>query len=595
MKCLKKIHKELGLIESRWPVKKTMHFIGKAKEKMLRADQIAMDGNPYTETMVSVYKVYEKRCRLSALVDFNELMLAVYEKFQQQPEFLREYQQRFKHILVDEFQDTNELQYAWIRSLVTPDNRVMVVGDDDQSIYSWRGANLTHVFSFEQDFSPVKVVRLEQNYRSTQNILSAANAVIGHNINRMGKQLWTDGSSGECLQLYYANHEYDEAEYLSGEAERWFSDGGNYDDIAILYRSNAQSRVIEEVFTRRNIPFRVYGGLRFFERAEIKDVLAYLRLMVNRMDDAAFERIINHPPRGIGQVSLGLVRDYARQNQISMWDSLQQLLLSDDLTGRSKQAFKQFVDLMDELSPLLDRDIAAFAETVVSRVELLQHYKKEPGDRGEFRVDNIQELISAMGQYRCSSDANPMLSFLSDIALDAGDGQASSQRGVRLMTLHAAKGLEFPLVLLVGMEEGLFPHKMSSFDADQIEEERRLCYVGMTRAMRRLVLTVSEVRRLHGQENYQRPSRFLGEIPGELIETVRLSSRPSTMVTPTSPAKSSEASPYHLGLRVRHHKFGEGVVLNYDSTGSGRVQVRFYEVGVKWLACEFAVLERIVD
>ena len=601
LRLLKKIHKALDLAESRWPVKKSLQFINQAKEKMLRSKQVVTDASPFVETMVTVYQQYEDTCHRSALVDFNELLLAVFEKFRQDEGFLNYYQNHFKHILVDEFQDTNQLQYAWIQLLATANNRVMAVGDDDQSIYSWRGADLTHVFSFEQDFLPVKVVRLEQNYRSTQTILSAANAVISHNVNRMGKELWTDSSIGEKIELYYAHHEYDEAEFLAGEIQRWFSVGGNYSEVAVLYRSNAQSRVVEEVLARRQIPFRVFGGLRFFDRAEIKDVLAYLRLIVNRSDDAAFERVINHPPRGIGQVSLALVRDYAKSHQLSMWCSMAELLGNSQISGRAQQAYTRFLDLIENLSrELVDNGpLESFAQQVIERSGLIEHYKNEPGDRGEFRIENVQELVSAMARYK-NDDANQSLLslFLSDVVLDAGEDVASAEKGVRLMTLHAAKGLEFKLVLLIGMEEGLFPHKMSSFDPEQIEEERRLCYVGMTRAMQRLVLTVSEVRRLYGQESYQRPSRFIVEIPEEYIDCVRLrigsNNRSETSKAVSSLASgSSNHSPYRLGQRVRHQKFGEGVITNYDSAGSGRVQIRFYNVGVKWLACEYATLELI--
>ncbi|MBF13745.1 MAG: DNA helicase II [Legionellales bacterium] len=595
-RLLKKIHKDLNLTESRWPVKKSQQFINQAKEKMLRSDQVATESNPFIETLATVYQQYEAICRRSALVDFNELMLAVYEKLHENEAFLNLYRQRFKHILVDEFQDTNQLQYAWVQLLSTESNRVMVVGDDDQSIYSWRGADLTHVFSFERDFLPVKVIRLEQNYRSTQTILSAANAVIGHNVNRMGKELWTAGGEGEKIQLYHAHHEYDEADFLVGEIQRWFSGGGNYDEVAVLYRSNAQSRVIEEVFARQQIPFRVFGGLRFFDRAEIKDVLAYLRLIINRCDDAAFERIINHPPRGIGQVSLTLLRNHAKRMEMSMWDAMTHLLNDNQVSGRSQHALCRFIELIESLAGQLAgmTSISEFAQQVIEQVALVSHYRSEPGDRGEFRVENVEELVSAMARYKTEQSGCDALGlFLSDVVLDVGQDASASDNGVRLMTLHSAKGLEFKLVLLIGMEEGLFPHKMSSFDPDQVEEERRLCYVGMTRAMQRLVLTVSEVRRLYGQETYQRPSRFITEIPANYVDTVRLRQTPSRLNMDLDQGPESQLPPYTLGQRVKHHKFGEGVVINYDSSQSGRVQVRFYELGVKWLACEYTTLELI--
>ena len=598
-RLIRRVLKSLDLDESRYPPRQAQWFINSRKDDGLRAKNIPEGDDPFQRTLLKVYRAYEESCERGGMVDFAELLLRSHELWLKNEGLLQHYRRRFHHILVDEFQDTNAIQYASVRMLAGPTGLPFVVGDDDQSIYAWRGAKIDNILRFEKDFPGTQVVRLEQNYRSTGNILKAANALIAHNSTRLGKNLWTDIGEGVPIRVYAAYNEQDEAQFVVERIKQWQEQGGVRRDVAVLYRSNAQSRVFEERLLMEAMPYRVYGGLRFFERQEIKDALAYLRLVENRDDDSSFERVINVPTRGIGARSVDLLRERARQDGLSLWRALQALLADKQQTARTLGALQAFVKLIDELD-LAVRGLQLFEQVdhVLHSSGLVDHYKAEKGDRGEARVENLEELVSAARGYMPEDleGMTPLASFLSHAALEAGEGQAEEWEDcVQLMTLHSAKGLEFPLVFICGMEDGLFPHERSADDLEGLEEERRLCYVGMTRAMRELYLTYAEQRRLHGMDNYGVPSRFLRELPAELVEEIR----PRVQVTrPYGSAVSAVVTPppsgLKLGQRVQHPTFGEGVVLDYEGEGShARVQVNFKSAGSKWLVVAYANLTTI--
>ncbi len=546
---------------------------------------------------MQIYQTYEELCQRFGLVDFAELLLRAFELLHNNELLRARYQQRFQHILVDEFQDTNAIQYEWLKLLAQHHRNIFVVGDDDQSIYAWRGARIENILQFEKDFPGTTVFRLEQNYRSTSTILTAANAVIDHNKGRLGKSLWTEGDDGEPVRLYAAFNEVDEARFVVDRIQSWVDTGQRRSEAAILYRSNAQSRVFEEILLDVGMPYRVYGGLRFFERAEIKDALAYLRLVASRQDDPSFERVVNVPTRGIGNKTLELVREYARTNQVAMWDAALALIHSHQLTARSTQALSRFVTLINDINtqvnglPLVDQ-----TDIMLQQSGLTDHYRKAKGEKAETRVENLEELVNAARNFEHDpeDDMDALTAFLTHAALEAGDTQAKEWEDcVQLMSLHSAKGLEFSSVFLTGLEEGLFPHQRSLQEPGRLEEERRLCYVGMTRAMRQLYITYAEVRRLHGREAYTSPSRFLGEIPRELIEEVRggFTMRPS-LDTDVRATDGETENGMRLGDHVRHQKFGDGVVLSIEGRGQyTRVQVNFEAVGSKWLVLAYANLQ----
>ncbi|MAT92496.1 MAG: DNA helicase II [Halioglobus sp.] len=595
LRLVKRVCRELGLDEARWPPKQALWFINGQKDEGLRAAHVDVPpGDLFAQTMVQVYRAYEGACERAGLVDFAELLLRAHELWLQRPEVLAHYQGRFRQILVDEFQDTNTIQYAWLRVLAGGRIPVMAVGDDDQSIYGWRGAKIENIQRFAEDFSDTRTVRLEQNYRSTQTILRAANGVIANNFGRLGKELWTAGEGGEPITLYAGFNEQDEARYIVEQLQAWSGDGNAHASAAILYRSNAQSRVLEEALIRQGIPYRIYGGQRFYERMEIRNALAYLRLVVNRGDDAAVERVINTPPRGIGSKTLDTVRECARERELPLWSAIAAVQEEKLLPARALGALEGFVVLLNELDSGTDElALEELVEHVIHVSGLVDFHRKEKGERGQARVENLEELVSAAKQFVAEEqDLSPLQQFLDNAALDAGDAQAEEhQDSVQLMTLHSAKGLEFPLVFLAGMEENLFPHRMSLDEPGRLEEERRLCYVGITRAMQRLFITYAESRRLHGSETFNTPSRFIREIPAELLQEVRLHgtvSQPVSSVTRAS-VPDTELS---LGQRVYHQVFGEGVVLNFEGRGaSARVEVNFDDEGGKWLVLQYANLQ----
>jgi len=605
LRLIKKIVKALELDENRWVPREVQYFINKHKDEGRRPQHLKDGGDPTQRQMIRLYAEYEQHCARAGAVDFAELLLRAFELWRDQPDLLRHYRARFRHVLVDEFQDTNSIQYAWIRLLVGSEGFPFAVGDDDQSIYRWRGARVENLQKYSRDFPQARLFRLEQNYRSTGAILDAANALIAHNSSRLGKNLWTSGGRGEAVKVYAAFNERDEADFVIARIQTWIAQGGARRETAILYRSNAQSRVFEEALIQHRIPYKVYGGLRFFERAEIKDALAYLRLIANRDDDASFERIVNLPTRGIGAKTIDALRETARGAGSSLWRAAG-AALGDAAAGRGSVALHGFLALIERLG----RDIEGMplheqVDHVINNSGLIEHYKKDKADRGEARIENLEELVSAARGYEPEDqELPPLQSFLAHAVLESGETQGDAWDDcVQMMTLHTAKGLEFPLVFLAGLEDGLFPHQRSLNELESLEEERRLCYVGITRAMQQLYLTYAEQRRLHGVDSYNAPSRFIQELPPALLEEVR----PRARVTPMAPLDRTSAQRERawrdpaepiagigvkLGARVRHGKFGDGVVLNVEGQGPhARVHVNFESQGAKWLMLSYANLE----
>jgi DNA helicase-2/ATP-dependent DNA helicase PcrA len=605
-RTIKRVIRGLELDENQWPAKQAQWFINSRKDEGQRPDHIEDYGDPFQKQMIRIYRAYEEACQRAGLVDFAELLLRAHELWLKKPQLLEHYRNRFQHILVDEFQDTNSIQYAWVRLLAGDRSRVFAVGDDDQSIYGWRGAKIENIQQYAKDFPGTHTVRLEQNYRSTGNILNAANALIANNADRLGKNLWTADDDGEPIQLYSAFNERDEARFITDQIQEWVDKTGVYRDCAVLYRSNAQSRVIEEAMIQAGLPYRVYGGLRFFERQEIKDALAYLRLIANRHDDAAFERVVNTPTRGIGERTIAAAREHARENNLSLWHAAHAVVEQKLLAARAVSALNAFLELIETLATDTDgMDLYEQLEHALHHSKLMAHYQKEKGEKGQARIENLEELVNAARYFERDEteeeeEMDDLSAFLSHAALEAGDNQTQgSQDGVQLMTLHSAKGLEFPIVFLCGVEEGLFPHQMSLEEPGRLSEERRLCYVGITRAREKLYITHAEARRLYGNETYPHRSRFVDEIPSELMKEIRLGG------SVAMPAQNYGYSSYdieednndtglHLGQRVFHGKFGEGVVLNIEGQGpQARVHVNFDDLGAKWLMMAYANLQTV--
>jgi len=597
---LRKLMKGMNLDEARWVPKEVMWFINARKDEGQRPHDLKNETDPTQRMFVRLYEAYQEQCDRNGVVDFAELLLRAYELWRDNADVLAHYRHRFQHVLIDEFQDTNTIQYNWLKLLAGSSGMPFAVGDDDQSIYRWRGARVENLQQYRRDFPTTELFRLEQNYRSTGNILAAANALIANNTGRLGKNLWTSGAQGDPVRVYAAFNERDEADFVVNRIRDWVAKGGRRAETAILYRSNAQSRAFEEALLTARIPYRVYGGLRFFERAEIKDALAYLRLIFNRSDDASFERIVNLPARGIGTKTLDTIREYARANASSMWQAAGACI--SDLGNRTGQNLHAFLVLIEQLEqqtkhlPLHEQ-----VDHIIHASGLIAYYQQDKADRGEAKLDNLNELVTAARGYEPEEHTGmtPLANFLAHAVLESGEDQADAwEDSVQMMTLHSAKGLEFPVVFLAGMEDGLFPHQRSIQDITSLEEERRLCYVGTTRAMKQLYLTYAEQRRLHGIDSYGTPSRFIKELPNELLEEVR----PRIQVS--RPIYSQARRGYveeevpttnmRLGQRVRHGKFGEGVILDLEGQGShARVQVNFERQGTKWLMLAYANLEPV--
>lgn len=614
LRLVKRVIGSLGLDEKKWPARQATWFINERKDEGQRPQHIEDYGDLYLKTHLSIYRAYEEACQRGGMVDFAELLLRAHELFLNNPALLNHYRSRFSHLLVDEFQDTNTIQYAWLRLLAGDNDNLVVVGDDDQSIYGWRGAKIENIQRFSTDFPGSRIVRLEQNYRSTGAILKAANSLISRNAGRLGKDLWTETGDGDAISLYASYNEVDEARYIVSRIEDWTKQGNNYREAAILYRSNAQSRVLEEALLRARLPYRIYGGQRFFERAEIRNALAYLRLIASRHADAAFERVVNTPTRGIGDKTVEEVRRRARAGGVSLWTAAESMVASAETAGRVRNAIGQFIELIEAIDAATrDVDLAELCATVIDQSGLRRFYEKEGGERGQARLENLQEMISAARMFDPENEfmfdstlpdapqAETLLDeFLNHAALEAGEGQGDpNQDCVQMMTLHSAKGLEFPLVFIAGMEEGLFPHMMSLEEPGRLEEERRLCYVGITRAMRQLYLTYAESRRINGSETFNRPSRFVSEIPSELVQEVRVKNTVMRPAIAARPARRRfegeiEGTALRLGQRVIHAKFGEGVVVSYEGEGrQARVQVNFSNEGSKWLMLAYANLQSV--
>ncbi|HDZ9469187.1 TPA: DNA helicase II [Vibrio cholerae] len=602
-RLLKRLIKAHNLDDKQWPARQVAWWINNQKDEGLRPAHInAFD--PVTQTYLKLYTAYQEACGRAGLVDFAEILLRALELLRGNQHIREHYQARFKHILVDEFQDTNAIQYAWLRMMAGAQSNVMIVGDDDQSIYGWRGARVENIEKFTREFPSVNTIRLEQNYRSTKTILQASNTLIANNSERMGKQLWTDGLVGEPISVYSAYNELDEARFVVSKIKGWQEQGGTLTDCAILYRNNAQSRVLEEALLQASLAYRIYGGMRFFERQEIKDALSYLRLINNRNDDTAFERVINTPPRGLGDKTLETIRFAARDRGCTLWDASIGLLNDQVLTGRAASALSRFVELINALEEEgIDMPLHVLTDHAVKTSGLLEMYQQEKGEKSKARIENLEELVTATRQFEKPEEAQEMTmltAFLTHAALEAGEGQADEHDdAVQLMTLHSAKGLEFPLVFMVGVEEGMFPSQMSAEEAGRLEEERRLCYVGMTRAMQKLYITYAEMRRLYGQDKYHKPSRFIRELPEGCLDEVRMKAQVSR---PTSTGRFSQTvvkesfneTGFNLGSRVRHPKFGEGTIINFEGSGpQSRVQVAFNGEGIKWLVTAYARLEKV--
>tara|TARA_B110000263_G_scaffold100584_1_gene87949 strand:+ start:617 stop:2782 length:2166 start_codon:yes stop_codon:yes gene_type:complete len=601
-RTIRRTIRAMMLDESQYPPKEAQWYINAQKDKGLRPENINDEGDVTTAQMIQIYKIYQQTCERSGAVDFAELLLRTYELFNEKESIREYYQQRFNHILVDEFQDTNELQYKWLKLLVGNDNTLFAVGDDDQSIYSWRGARVENMQAFERDFKNTKLLKLEQNYRSTTTILNAANKLIGNNSARLGKNLWTDGEEGELIGIYMAYNETDEARYVVDQIKKAPEQGIVFSDHAILYRVSAQSRVLEEALLRSKIPYRVYGGVRFYERMEIKNALAYVRIATFQDDDVSFERIINTPTRGIGNKTVEELRAIAKNDNCSLWKAAFHIIEHKLLSARAINSLEEFIRLIKKMSlTASELTLDEQVDGIIKLSGLINHFKKEKGEKGLARIENLEELVKAASEFEVGDDEelkemNTMQAFLAHAALESGETQAGDKSNcVHLMTLHSAKGLEFPSIYLVGMEEGLFPHQRSSNDLKQLEEERRLCYVGITRAKKTLTLTYTQHRRLHGSDYYPQPSRFINEIPAELLCEIRLGGSVTESLFRNEETKSSgKDGQLTLGQRVSHAKFGEGVILNLEGNGSHmRIQVNFEKAGSKWLVASYANLQSV--
>ncbi len=599
LRVIKRVMKEMTIDENEWPAKQAMWFINQQKDEGRRPKDIRHQGDLFTSTYTKVYYQYQNACQISGLVDFAELLFKAYELIRDNQHLREHYQERFQHLLVDEFQDTNGIQYAWIKLLTSNDCKISIVGDDDQSIYGWRGAKIENIQKFEKEYSDNKIIKLEQNYRSTGNILKAANAVIANNLERMGKNLWTDDNEGDPISIYAAFNEQEEARFIASQIKDWYEQGKSYSECAILYRSNAQSRVLEEFLLQRQIPYRIYGGLKFFERAEVKTTLAYVRLMYNRQDDAAFERVINVPARALGPKSIATIREKARENGSTLWQAAKIVADGKLLTPKACQSLFNFLNLVHQcFEDFNDLPLSEQIQLTIEATSLDQLYAKEKGEKALARKENLAELANAAREFDSDDypDLLPMTAFLAHASLEAGDTQAQQYEDcVQMMTLHSAKGLEFPLVFIAGMEEKLFPHMMSMDEPDKLEEERRLAYVGITRAMKKLYLIHTEKRRLYGKESYPRISRFIKEIPASVKQDVRLNSQieqPAFPQTSNRTKIEDDSNQFSLGQTVTHPKFGNGVILNHEGDGTqARVQVNFDSVGAKWLMLAYARLE----
>ena len=592
LSAIKRLMKAMNIDTDTFPPKEIQYFINGKKDEGIRSINVK-PYDPHTKRINEIYGEYEKQCQREGVADFPELLLGCYELLKNNIPINEHYQQRFKHILVDEFQDTSELQYKWLKLLAGKDNFVFAVGDDDQSIYAFRGARVGNMQDLERDFKIKNIIKLEQNYRSKNNILNAANAIIDNNANRLGKNLWAASGNGDLIRQYIGISDYDEANFILDEIKMLHRGGLNYSQIAILYRSNAQSRVLEHAIVSNNIPYRVYGGLRFFERAEIKNALAYLRLISNKTDDNAFLRIINFPTRGIGARAIEQLQDQAKISNCSLWQAAKEIESQNENIQKGVPFFVRLIkNLEDEIQ---GTSIAESIESIVTHSGLKDHYLKDKD--GIDRVSNLNELVSAAVTFinttEIENEALTLVEFLNFTSLESGELQASANDdALQLMTIHSSKGLEFDTVFITGLEDGLCPHEQSLSESDGLEEERRLMYVAVTRAKNKLYLTLAQSRMLHGQTRYNIPSRFLDEIPDQLVKRLNSMKKQDIISSVIKKAPRSESKhEIKCGVEVTHPKFGQGIVIGYEGNEDDlRIQIKFSTHGVKWLAMEFAKL-----
>jgi DNA helicase-2/ATP-dependent DNA helicase PcrA len=600
-RIIKRLMKENGIDEKKLKIKEVQWFINKNKDNGISPKDIEVGYDYAKQQKVKVFDIYENFIQVNDLVDFAGLLVKSFELLKNNQSLLEHYQNKFHHILVDEFQDTNRIQYQFIKILHNESNHVFCVGDDDQSIYGWRGAKIENIQKIENDFKPIQIIKLEQNYRSTGNILSASNALIANNQNRLEKSLWTASGDGELINVFNARDEREEAQYVVGEIKSQFSQGRNLDECAILYRSNAQSRIFEESLIKHNLNYRIYGGLRFFERAEIKDAMGYVRLIENTSDNIAFERIVNIPTRGIGLSTIEKIRSHSIENHTDLFQS--SIAIIDSLSARAANALQAFIYLIEEIADTTKNlMLSEKVDSILLQSGLMAHYANDKTDKAGSKRENLEELVNAASQYVHEEDneLNETQGFIALATLDSsGESNQINQNYVQLMTVHSAKGLEFPVVFLVGLEEDLFPIRQRVNQPSNIDEERRLCYVGMTRAMQSLNISHATRRSLYGETIYSRNSIFLDEIPRNFLNYIKNPNSNSVITSfedvknpPQKMVSSSSDSKYAIGQLVSHTKFGLGTILNYEGSGdSMRLQIKFQKVGTKWLISAYAKLE----
>ena len=561
-------------------------FINKQKDKGKRSS----DSSAKDDTYCDIFKEYENVCKQINSLDFADLILTTYETLKSKSELLNYYNKRFQHIMVDEFQDTNTLQFNLLKILNGEKGSLYAVGDDDQSIYAWRGARSKNIQLFKDEFHNVEIFKLEQNYRSTEKILNVANSLIQNNQNRLGKELWTTSTKGDPVYLYEAYNNDDESRFIAEKINSFVDEGFKRSEIAILYRNNFLSRRLEQELNARKIPYKIYGGFRFFERAEIKDVIAYIRLAANSSDGVAFERVINMPPRGIGEKAMDAIRKYAKSNSISLWDSIQN---ADDLgLTRSLDSIKYFIEIITEIAGLIkNTNLQSLVEKTIKLSILKSYYRNQKGEEALSKEENLEELISHAESFQQNNfDSDDIVrEFLDNVALEAGEYQSKTHEDpVQLMTIHSAKGLEFPIVFLTGLEEGIFPNENRNTVEDFLEEERRLCYVAITRAMKMLFITYANGRYLHGSFQHLIPSRFINEIPDEMLENIKSDSNPQSVFRPTPKKKYF----FKIGQRVKHTKFGEGIIESCEGVRDDlTLKINFDNYGKKKLVLNYANLE----
>ena len=601
-RIIKRLMKENAVDEKKLKIKEVQWFINKNKDNGISPQDIDVGYDYAKKQKVKVFDLYENFVQTNDLVDFAGLLVKSYELLKNNQPLLDYYQKKFCHILVDEFQDTNTIQYQFIKILHNQDNHVFCVGDDDQSIYGWRGAKIENIQKIEDDFKPIQVIKLEQNYRSTGNILSASNALIAKNKNRLEKSLWTESGDGDLINVFNARNEREEAQYVVSEIQTQFNQGRNLDECAILYRSNAQSRVFEESLIKFNLNYRIYGGLRFFERAEIRQAMSYVRLIENTSDNLAFERVVNFPTRGIGLSTIEKIRARAIESHTDLFQS--SIAIAESLPARASNALQGFIQLIESITDSTKNlTLSEKVDSILLQSGLMAHYANDKTDKAGSKLENLKELVSAATEYihEEEDEMTETEGFIALATLDSsGESNQSNQNYVQLMTVHSAKGLEFPVVFLVGLEEDLFPSRQRVNQPSNIDEERRLCYVGMTRAMQSLTLSHATSRNLYGETIYSRNSVFLDEIPSSFLNHIKNESDGNfyqEYKKSTNEGKSMAStsdSIYSIGQAVKHAKFGMGTVVNYEGSGdSMRVQINFQKAGTKWLITSYAKLDTV--